>query len=256
MVSTGTDGPSVTNVQDIPWNRIAVEAAAIVMSILLAFAIDAWWDNRQDRAEEQRILVSLKAEFEQNLELIDIEFSYRHAVVDSILKILDASVAPTTIEPEILDGLIGDLAWWQNIKYSRGAIDGLLQSGRLSLIENEELRRVLVSMPSQFDDTAGSELYDQDITRNVILPYLRTHSSLSQIANTAAKGRPGVWTSQASVAYPTAEPRDHTDLLRESEFLAIVIQQLWDHTSAISAYESLQAALENGIRLIDLETNK
>ena len=128
----------MTNVQDIPWNRIAIEAAAIVMSILLAFAIDAWWGNRQDRAEEQRISVSLKAEFEQNLELIDIEFSYRYAVVDSILKILDASVAPTTIEPEILDGLKGDLAWWQNIKYSRGAIDGLLQSGRLSLIENEE----------------------------------------------------------------------------------------------------------------------
>jgi hypothetical protein len=152
----------VTNVQDIPWNRIAIEAAAIVMSILLAFAIDAWWDNRQDRSEEQRILVGLKAEFEQNLELIDIEFSYRHAVIDSTLKILDASVAPTTTNPEILDGLIGDLSWWQNIKYSRGAIDGLLQSGRLSLIENEELRRVLASMPSQFDDTTGSELYTED----------------------------------------------------------------------------------------------
>ncbi len=235
---------------------MAVEAAAIVASILLAFSIDAWWDDRKDRAEEQRILTSLKSEFEQNLELIDIEFSYRRAVVDSILKILDASIAPTSVEPDLLDGLISDLSWWQNIKYSRGAIDGLLQSGGLSLIENEELRRVLVSMPSQFDDTAGSELYDQDITRNVILPYLRTHSSLSQIADTAAEGRPGVGIGQASVVYPTAEPRDHTDLLRDPEFLAIVIQQHWDHTSAISAYESLQAALENGIRLIDLEMNK
>jgi hypothetical protein len=185
----------VTNIHDIPWNRIAVEAAAIVASILLAFAIDAWWDDRQDRAEEQRILVGLKSEFEQNLELIDIEFSYRHAVIDSILRILDASVAPSTMDPKVMDGLIGDLSWWQNIKYSRGAIDGLLQSGRLSLIENEELRRVLASMPSQFDDTTGSELYDQDVTRNVILPYLRTHTSLSQIANASSDGRPGVGAS-------------------------------------------------------------
>ncbi len=243
----------MTKAQYIPWNRIAVEAAAIVGSILLAFAIDAWWDDRQDRIEEQRILASLKSEFEQNLEFIDIEFSYRRAVVDSILKIFDASVAPTSVEPELLDGLISDMSWWQNIKYSRGAIDGLLQSGGLSLVENEELRRVLVSMPSIFDDTAGSELYDQDITRNVILPYLRTHSSLSQIGNAGAKGRPGVGSGQASMVYPTAEPRDHTELLRDPEFLAIVVQQHWDHMSAIAAYESLEAVLENSIRLIDLE---
>jgi hypothetical protein len=245
----------VTNIQDIPWNRIAIEAAAIVMSILLAFAIYAWWDDRQDRAEEQRILASLKSEFEQNLELIDIEFSYRHAVVASIQEILAASLAPSTVDPEKLDGLIGDLSWWQNIKYSRGAIDGLLQSGGLSLIENDELRRVLVSMPSRFDDTTGSELYDQDTTRNVILPYLRTHSSLSQIGNAGSDGRPGVGSGSLSKAYPTGELRDHIDLLRDPEFLAIVIQQHWDHTSAIAAYESLQAALKNGILLIDLETD-
>ena len=65
-----------------------------------------------------------------------------------------------------------------------------------------------------------------------------------------------IGTAQASVAYPIAEPRDHTDLIRDPKFLAIVIQQHWDHKSAISAYESLQAALENGIRLIELEMNR
>jgi len=240
--------------QNIPWKRIAVEAAAIVGSILLAFAIDAWWDDRQDRAEEQRILVGLKSEFEQNLGLIETEFSYRNAVVDSILKIFDASVTPTSLEPEVLDKLIGDLTWWQNIKYSRGAIDGLLQSGGLSLIENEDLSRVLASIPSRYDDTAASELYDQYTTLNVIIPFLNTHSSLSQIANTA-KGRPGVGTLSAPPEYPVGEPQDHTELLRDPEFLGILVQEHWNHLGAISAYESLKATLEDSIRLIDLETN-
>jgi len=244
----------VTNTQNIPWNRIAVEAAAIVGSILLAFAIDAWWDDRQDRAVEQRILVGLKSEFEQNLGLIETEFSYRNAVVDSILKIFDASVAPTSLEPEVLDRLIGDLTWWQNIKYSRGAIDGLLQSGGLSLIENEDLSRVLASIPSSYDDTAASELYDQHTTLNVIIPFLNTHSSLSQIANTA-KGRPGVGTRSAPLEYPVGEPQDHTGLLRDPEFLGILVQEHWNHLGAISAYESLQSTLEDSIRLIDLEMN-
>jgi hypothetical protein len=245
----------MTETQNIPWKRIAVEAAAIVGSILLAFAIDAWWNDHQDRAEEQKILVGLKSEFEQNLELIEIELSYRKAVVDSIFKLFDASAATTSLEPEVLDGLIGDLTWWQNIKYSRGAIDGLVQSGGLSLIGNEELRRDLASVPSRYDDTAASELYDQDTTRNVIIPFLNTHSLLSQIANTMAKGRPGTGQSMALPAYPVAEAQDHTGLLRDPEFLGILIWEHWNHSSALKAYESLKTALENSIRLIDLEIN-
>ena len=38
----------------IPWKRISVEAAAIVASILLAFAIDAWWaELAEDRDEHE-----------------------------------------------------------------------------------------------------------------------------------------------------------------------------------------------------------
>ncbi len=245
----------MANTNNIQWKRISAEGAAIVLSILLAFSIEAWWDDHQDRAEEQGILLGLKSEFEQNLAFIEIELSYRNAVLDSISKIFDASVAPTSIEPEVLDGLIGDVTWWQNIKYSRGAIDGLLQSGGLSLIKNEDLRRVLASMPSRYDYTAAAELNDEYTTLNVITPFLNTHSSLSQIANTMAKGRPGTGQGSTPPVYPADEPRDHTELLRNSEFLGTLVQEHWNHLEAIAAYESLKAAIENGVRLIDLEMN-
>jgi len=220
----------------------------------LAFAIDAWWADRQNRAEEQRIYVSLKSKFEQNLGLIEIELSYRHAVVDSILKIFDASVARASLEPEVLDKLIGDITWWYNIKYSRGAIDGLLQSGGLLLIENEHLRRVLASMPSRYDYTEGAELNDQYTTLNVITPFLNTQSSLSQIANTMAMGRPGTGLAPTPPVYPIGELQDHSALLHNPEFLGILVQEHWNHIEAITAYESLQATLENSVRLIDPDT--
>jgi len=43
----------------IPWGRLSVEAAAIVTSILLAFAIQAWWEERNEADLEQRILSAL-----------------------------------------------------------------------------------------------------------------------------------------------------------------------------------------------------
>ncbi len=243
----------MTETPNIPWKRIAVEAIAIVGSILLAFAIDAWWADRQDRAEEQRIIVGLKSEFEQNLGLIEIELSYRVAVIDSILKIFDVSVTPSSLEPEVLDELIGDVTWWKNIEYSRGAIDGLLQSGRLLLIENEDLRRVLASMPSRYDFTSRAELNDWYTTVNVVIPYLNTHASLSQIANTMAKGRPGTGQAPTPPVYPASEPQDHTGLLRDPEFLGTLVQEHWNHLEAVTAYKSLKTELENGLRLIDRE---
>ncbi len=70
-----------------------------------------------------------------------------------------------------------------------------------------------------------------------------------------AKGRPGTGQGSTPPVYPVVEPRDHTGLLRDPEFLGILIQEHWNHLGAISAYESLKAALENSIRLIDLEMN-
>ena len=116
----------MANTNNIQWKRLSAEGAAIVVSILLAFSIEAWWDNYKDRSEEQGILLSLKSEFEQNLAFIETEISYRNTVIESILKIFDVSAVQSSIVPEVLDELIGDVTWWHHIEYSRGAIDGLL----------------------------------------------------------------------------------------------------------------------------------
>ncbi len=187
----------------------------------------------------------------QNLAFIETEISYRNAVIQSILKIFDASVGESSLKPQELDELIGDVTWWQSIEYFRGAIDSLLQSGSLSLIQNEELRRILASMPSRYESTTRSELNDKDFTANVIIPYLNSHASLSQIANTMTKGRPGTGESSTPPIYPAVESRDHTGLLRDQEFLGTLVQEHWNHLEASTAYASLKATLENAIQLIN-----
>ena len=51
---------------DSTWRRLFAEGAVIVASILLAFAIDAWWDGRQQRAAEREALAGLTVDFEAN----------------------------------------------------------------------------------------------------------------------------------------------------------------------------------------------
>lgn len=55
----------------ITLRRALSEAAVIVGSILLAFAIDAGWDTYRERSDEQAVLASLEDEFVANLELLE-----------------------------------------------------------------------------------------------------------------------------------------------------------------------------------------
>jgi len=42
----------MTNRVNLSWARILAEGSAILVSILLAFEIQAWWEERLERAAE------------------------------------------------------------------------------------------------------------------------------------------------------------------------------------------------------------
>ena len=60
----------MTTHQKLPWKRLFAEGTAIVLSILLAFAIDAWWEDRSDQQAEQLLFQRLKADFTEIREAI------------------------------------------------------------------------------------------------------------------------------------------------------------------------------------------
>lgn len=47
------------------WRRTLIESTAIILSILLAFAIDAGWDAFKERKQERVFLESLLSDFEE-----------------------------------------------------------------------------------------------------------------------------------------------------------------------------------------------
>ena len=71
--------------QNIQWKRIAVEAAAIVGSILLAFWIDASWQNRQDVEQGRRLADALVAE---GISLRQATFIREIAALEQVLHLL------------------------------------------------------------------------------------------------------------------------------------------------------------------------
>ncbi len=59
-----------TRTRLLPWGRMALEGSVIVLSILLAFAIDAWWSQRNDNIESIEQLGRVSTELQLNSEMV------------------------------------------------------------------------------------------------------------------------------------------------------------------------------------------
>ena len=87
--------------KQIPWLRVFVEGVVIVVSILLAFGLQAWWDGVQEREEEQQYLRALQADFHETQDLFLTEIAF-YEVIDehnrTFLRLLDSPVGSVPVD--------------------------------------------------------------------------------------------------------------------------------------------------------------
>lgn len=126
----------------IPWKRISVEGVAIVTSILFAFAIDAWWSDRQNQHTERQILIDAIAEFRENIETLETDISRNNAVYDYLVGVEAMSDSELmALSDEDASELLA-IANQNNAAFdpAKGSIDAVVRSGELRFITDHELR--------------------------------------------------------------------------------------------------------------------
>jgi hypothetical protein len=137
---------------------LALQAAAIVASILLAFAIDAWWEARQERETERTTLVSLQRDFVATRKQLDrVQRSY-DVWRDHFARFQDS----TAFELEALDletagAMTTSLSPGMTFNPTLAVLDALVNEGRLGVIEDPTLRDGLAQWLSALDDIAENE---------------------------------------------------------------------------------------------------
>lgn len=107
--------------------RVLIEGFVIVSSILLAFGIDAWWDNRQESIALVRTLEGLEVAFEENAGGVSTQLERSEALMARLNRFLDTS-------PEELSDIEADSAHL--------IVDALLRQGTASL-NNEYLSELV-----------------------------------------------------------------------------------------------------------------
>ena len=154
---------------------LGVEGVVIVVSILLAFALDAWWNSRGQRQEEAQVLETLHSEFQAAGTQLDRYLIVHQTTLTSIEAILQSARAAHAAGKAQVAVATVDLARTliaPTFDPRTGTLDGLLASGRLGILGNENLRQRLSAWPGLLADASEEEARCDALIRNQMEPIL------------------------------------------------------------------------------------
>jgi len=193
------------------WRRLLSEGVMIVLSILLAFAIDAWWDGARDAETEGRVLNNIRQDLLEsrrdleevvalNSEHIDLAEVFLlepeallHLTTDSATRVLDALFVVKTYQP----------------------YDGTLRTADMSLIGDQDLR-------SQLGRWIGRS---EDLIENTPLH----HASRIRIEEAAGPGALSAFMTGTST---TSVNETLTALRSDESFVHAVLMSVRDKVSS------------------------
>ena len=198
--------------RQIRWLRVFVEGVVIVGSILLAFGIQAWWDERQERADESLLLSGLQAEFEAlRPSLLDrLERTQRQERGGQLLRDRVASFAaePTV---EVADSLILAVVGSPTFRAATGTLDAALASGEIELIRNEEIRSEIRQWRTLLFYVSQNQQGTRQVTDEQVIPLLARDLEIGPYLDLVGPGPGASWTEidGHAVLRPSLE-RDHS----------------------------------------------
>ena len=165
----------------LDWRSALLDGIAVLLGILLAFSIDAWWDLRGQREQARAYLAAIETELVSNRDAIVEELDIiRDWVLQSegfLNEVVGPDASPTYDQ-------IREMVWMtgpnRTTPLARAAIDDLVSSGGFQVIDAPDLRRALADYVRALDNDA-SELEDvRDFFNLHILPYHIAEGSFTE----------------------------------------------------------------------------
>ena len=140
--------------QIIQWKRISVEAAAIVASILLAFAIDAWWADQADERDELESLSLIHRDLLEAEEQLSDYIAYAQYAAESAINAYVALSRPGPYDRKYIRTELFRVDR-RTLRIPRAAYKDLLSTGNLRIIEDRQLRDSIIRF---YEDMERTEL--------------------------------------------------------------------------------------------------
>ena len=157
----------------IQWRRLLAESLAVILSILLAFSIDAWWDSRQEVQRERELMVGLLADFRSSRPGLEERLVLARRMAAGTAGFLDLiSVYGDAAALTVPDSLVLAVLGGPTYEPVTNTLDAAVASGEIERLTSDELRARLADWRRMLSDTEEDELEVRRITNEQLVPLL------------------------------------------------------------------------------------
>ena len=139
--------------------RLAIESLAIVGSILLAFAIDAWWEGSKETQRRDALLGDLKNEVLANIKRLERNIEQQELHYQQSKRMVGVLLGEEELTPAAFDAFQLEMGGYPVFLPSWGVLDLLTNSGDLLLLEDSTLRTKLANLKP----SVGIYVANQDV---------------------------------------------------------------------------------------------
>jgi hypothetical protein len=167
----------------LDWSYAVGELLIVVIGVLIALAIDQWNDDRLERLEEVDAVARILTDVQTDLQDFDFRLKSVDAKEESLLRVKAFLAGGARIDPAaFLRDIVGGADWgWNQGLARRSTYDNLLESGRLGIIADPEIRSQISDYYRYYQDSHNR--IDERETDYPALSYQlvpRTHTSQNE----------------------------------------------------------------------------
>ncbi|MDH5590215.1 MAG: hypothetical protein OEZ65_15795 [Gemmatimonadota bacterium] len=126
------------------WRGLLLEGIAVLLGVLLAFAVDSYGEERSERRSEAAYLGALAEELLANDLLLDSLMEASRQRISTVERYLGEVVHAPAGRAEAassVNEMLGMVGPFRVAAFQRGALDDLLTSGGIELVRSGETRR-------------------------------------------------------------------------------------------------------------------
>ena len=233
----------MTNTNDIKWKRTVAEGAAIVISILLAFWIDTWWEDRKEAQLEVVYLHELQEDFEQNKSRLEDQIAEFEETARSMFVLQEQSAldSPSMSVSELNENFSQIINMSGFFPVNR-AYANMTGSGDLKLIRSRPLKNALAEYYAAAQLTVLVQKTHEMELVQIYEPYIIANLDYAAVGISRVDD------------FPLPPPIDEASILKviaTREFWNILIQKSVISTDLIDQFRQMLARTDNILRLLD-----
>ena len=225
----------------------------MVIGILIALQINTWNEEQIEKRQEQKVLIGLHKTFSSNLEDLNYIIAISQDAFNSSKKLMSL-MGPNASDytNSQVDSLIGQMINYSTYDPSTGSVDDIINSGKLNIIQNKELKVNISRWSGMLNDAKKDIDIANNHAFNVLVIYLNDKINLKNIAVPKRISE----ATQLDIKEPSHFPVNYESFMRSKEFENLVDFHALNFIYLIREYLNIKDYLQDNIELLEREIHE